>query len=429
MAWKIMTSAAEAQQLLRQGRVAEAERAFLEILAATPDNVEALNVVALIALRNGDAPRALELLKHGAAVDPANAITQHHLGLAQEAAGDLQAAAAAQGAALQAAPQLHIARLHLGRALEQLGRQHEAVVQYARALADAQQQGRWLNADSTPKPLQPVIEHAVVQVRTGRREAFQQLFAPLRERYGADSLERVEKCLRIYFNEEAAVYPDPRQQPSFLYFPDLPASPYLDLARCPWLPALEAQTAAIRTEMLSLLPTTQGRERVFGSDELEQVNLRGLDTAPSWNGYYFYRHGVQRPENCQACPQTALALESLPLARIREHGPEVLYSIFTPGTHLLPHRGVTNTRLVGHLPLMVPENCVLNVGGEHHQWQEGRVVVFDDTYEHEAWNHSNRTRVVMIFDLWNPYLSEAEQAAVTDLIGAIGDFRHATEAA
>jgi aspartate beta-hydroxylase len=72
---------------------------------------------------------------------------------------------------------------------------------------------------------------------------------------------------------------------------------------------------------------------------------------------------------------------------------------------------------------------VLNVGGEHHHWQEGRVVVFDDTYEHEAWNHSSRTRVVMIFDNWNPYLSEAEQGAVTDLIGAIGDFRHATEAA
>ncbi|MDE2221384.1 MAG: aspartyl/asparaginyl beta-hydroxylase domain-containing protein, partial [Gammaproteobacteria bacterium] len=354
---------------------------------------------------------------------------RHHLGLAQEAVGDLQAAAEAQAAAVQAAPQLHIARLHLGRALELLGRHSDAVVQYARALADAQQQGRWLNADTTPKPLQPIIAHAVVQVRTGRRAAFQQLFTPIQERYGADSLERVEKCLRVYFNEEAAVHPDPRQHPSFLYFPDLPTSAYLDLSMCPWLPALEARTAEVRAEMQALLPSAQGRERVFDSDELEQVNLRGLDAPPSWNGYYFYRHGVRRAENCQACPKTAAALEMLPLARIREHGPEVLYSVFTPGTHLLPHRGVTNTRLVGHLPLMVPDNCILNVGGERHQWKEGRVVVFDDTYEHEAWNHSNRTRVVMIFDIWNPNLTEAERAAVTDLIGEIGNFRHATEAA
>ena len=84
---------------------------------------------------------------------------------------------------------------------------------------------------------------------------------------------------------------------------------------------------------------------------------------------------------------------------------------------------------MAHLPLMVPENCALKVGGELHEWQEGRVVVFDDTYEHEAWNRSDKTRVVLIFDLWNPYLTEAERAALGELVGAIGDFRHTVEAA
>ncbi len=114
---------------------------------------------------------------------------------------------------------------------------------------------------------------------------------------------------------------------------------------------------------------------------------------------------------------------------MREHGPEVLFSVFTPGTHLLPHRGVTNTRLVGHLPLLVPEDCALSVGGELHAWHEGQVVVFDDTFEHEAWNRSKQTRVVLIFDLWNPYLTEAEQAAVTEIVETVGDFRKATESA
>jgi aspartate beta-hydroxylase len=424
-----MTSAAEAQQLLRQGRVAEAERAFLQILDASPDDVEALNVAALIALRNGKLSRALELLGRALKAEPASAVTHHHLGLAHEAAGDLPAAVEAQRAALRAAPQLHVARLQLGTALEQLGQRPEAIVQYARVLADAQQQGRWLNPDTTPAPLRPAVEHAVLTVREGRHEAYQQILAPLVSRYGAQEIKRVEKSLRIYMNEEAAVYPDPRQQPTFLYFPDLPASAYLDLSMCPWIAALEAETSAIRAEMLALLPSEQGRERVFTTDELEQLNLRGLDVPPSWNGYYFFRHGERREENCQACPRTTRALGGLPLAHVREHAPEVLFSVFTPGTHLLPHRGVTNTRLVGHLPLMVPEHCALKVGGEEHHWQEGRVVVFDDTYEHEAWNRSARTRVVMIFDIWNPYLTEVERAAVTDLIGAIGDFRHATDAA
>jgi aspartate beta-hydroxylase len=160
---------------------------------------------------------------------------------------------------------------------------------------------------------------------------------------------------------------------------------------------------------------------------VERQSLGGSGTAPSWNGYYFYRHGIRRDENCACCPVTSAALDQLPLSRVREHGPEILFSVFTAGTHLLPHRGVTNTRVVGHLPLIVPKDCALKVGGEIHVWQEGEVVVFDDTYEHEAWNRSEETRVLLIFDLWNPYLTEAEQVGVVDIVEAIGDSRQAME--
>jgi aspartate beta-hydroxylase len=177
-----------------------------------------------------------------------------------------------------------------------------------------------------------------------------------------------------------------------------------------------------------LLETSATRERVFGSDALEAENLRGAEVAPSWNGYYFYRHGERREENCAACPRTAAALDALPLIRIREHGPEVMFSVFTAGTHLLPHRGVTNARAVSHLPLIVPPDCALSVGGEVHAWREGRVLVFDDTYEHEAWNRSGRVRVVLIADVWNPHLTEIERAAVSELIAAIGDLRTTLEA-
>jgi len=79
--------------------------------------------------------------------------------------------------------------------------------------------------------------------------------------------------------------------------------------------------------------------------------------------------------------------------------------------------------------LLVPRDCALNVGGEVHEWREGRAVVFDDTYEHEAWNRSDRTRVVLIFDIWNPHLTEAERGAVEMIVPAMGDFRKAAEAA
>lgn len=68
---------------------------------------------------------------------------------------------------------------------------------------------------------------------------------------------------------------------------------------------------------------------------------------------------------------------------------------------------VSPIRLITHLPPIVLADCALRVGGEIHQWQAGRCVTFDDTFEHEAWNRSGETRVVLILDCWNPDLSDA----------------------
>ncbi len=419
----MVNPAAEAQELLRQGRIREAESAFARVLETHPDHPDALNALALSALRGGDARRAIELLKRAARTNPVDAVTQHHLGRAYEALGDWAAAAAAQQSAVRQRPEFSIARLYWALALERNGQQDEAVLQYMRALGDGQKSGRWLNPETTPPPLRPLIEHAVMTVRDRRGKAFASLFEPLVARFGRDSLSRIDQALRIYFNQEAAEYPDSRQRPTFFFVPGLPTTPYLDRSLFSWIDDLEAQTAQIKTELLNLLPQEKGRERVFTSIELEQANLRGYGAAPDWTGFYFYRHGARREDNCATCPNTARAIDALPLSRVRNHGPEVLYSVFAPGTHLLPHQGVTNTRLVGHLPLLIPENCALSVGGEVHAWVEGRTVVFDDTYEHEAWNRSTQTRVVMIFDLWNPHLTETERLAVAEIVCAIGDFR------
>lgn len=419
----------DAQTLLQQGRLDDAERVARQSLQHHPRDAESLNVLGLIALRRGQLPRAEQLLESSIAIDPSHALTRHYLGRVHDASSNVDGAVAAHGAALTLAPALFIVRLHYAIALERAGQNEQAALHYFRASNDAQAQGRWLNADTTAPALRPMVEHGIQMVRATRKASLANLLEPLRQQFGRDSLDRVEQSLRIYFKEQAPVYPDPRQQPTFLYFPGLPPAAYLARSLFPWIEQLEAQTDAIRQELLQLLPSGAGRERVFTTEAVEQQNLRGLKSPPSWNGYYFYRHGERRDDNCAACPVTARTLQLLPLAHVRDHGPEVLFSVFTAGTHLLPHRGVTNTRLVGHLPLLVPTECALNVGGEVRAWQEGRAVVFDDTYEHEAWNRSERTRVVLIFDIWNPHLTAAEQAAIEQLVPAIGDFRKAAETA
>ena len=402
------------------------EATDLKQLETHPDDVAALNLAAVVALRRKDALRACALLEHAARVAPENADTHFHLGRAREALGDAAGALAADELAARLAPQRPLLRLHYALSLERQGDRQRSLLHYSRAIKDAQSQGQWCDAAGTPPALRPRVEHAVLAVRRGQRALFDQLLEPLIKRYGRSSLARVFAATRIYVGEQQPVYADSRQRPTFFYIPDLPPSAYFERRLFAWIPAYEQRYEEIKRELLVLLPAKQG-ERVFDSEAVENENLRGYRTTPSWTGYYFYRHGERREDNCAACPVTAAALDAIALIRIREHGPEVLHSVFTPGTHLLPHRGVTTARAVSHLPLIVPADCALRVGGEERRWSEGQTLVFDDTYEHEAWNRSHQVRVVLIADVWNPYLTEVERAAIEDVIAAIGDMRAAVE--
>ena len=99
--------------------------------------------------------------------------------------------------------------------------------------------------------------------------------------------------------------------------------------------------------------------------------------------------------------------------------PTAFFSILKPRTHLPAHTGVSNTRTIVHLPLIVPPGCRFRVGGETREWREGECLFFDDTIEHEAWNDSDELRAVLIFDTWNPHLSPAERDMLRALFGAM----------
>jgi aspartate beta-hydroxylase len=269
-------------------------------------------------------------------------------------------------------------------------------------------------------------------VATGRRELFDAVIEPLRERYGRAELARVDQCLAIYLQEQPAPLPDPRQRPLFLYFPGIPSQPFYPRERFPEHARLEAAVEVVREELRTVLADAGDPLVPFlGAPSAEAVAARLLASTgaqeAAWDAFFFYRHGERYDANCARCPRTTELIEHLPLVRVREHAPETLYSVLRPGTHILPHRGVTNTRLVTHLPLIVPADCALRVGGQTHVWEEGRCVTFDDTFEHEAWNHSHQTRVVLIMDSWNPDLTEVERLAVADLVAAIGDFNRSTK--
>lgn len=417
----------------QRGDLALAEQAFRQWLERVPDDAEALQFLATRQLEQGNAPHAITLLLAAHQAQPQDAAVLHRLGEVQMLAGESEAAVDSLRRGLHIAPGMFVARLRLGVALEQLGQRHEAMLAYLGAIDGAQAQGRWLSDATTAPGLREAVKHATRFVAAGRRELFDAIIEPLRQRYGRSELRRVDQCLAIYLGEQAAALPDSRQRPTFLYFPGIPSQTFYPRERFPAHARLEAAVDAIREELRAVLSQAQESLVPFlGTPSSEAVAAELLASSgprdAAWDAFFFYRHGERHDRQCARCPRTSEVLDSLPLVRIREHAPETLYSVLRPGTHILPHRGVTNTRLVTHLPLIVPPDCALRVGGETHVWQEGRCVTFDDTFEHEAWNRSDRDRVVLIADSWNPDLSEAEQAAVTDLVVAIGDFNRLGEA-
>jgi aspartate beta-hydroxylase len=415
---------------LQGGQMAAAESSCRQLLEHEPDDADALVFLADRELARRNAPQAILLLNRAERAHPDHPGVAHQLGSVHLASGDFEAAASHLQRALAVAPRMFLARLRLGIALEQLGRPEQALTAYFMAVRSAQEQGRWLNDATTAPGLRELVKYAMNYANAGRRRLFDAALEPLRERYGRSELHRVDRALAIHLGLEPMPSIDPRQRPLFLYFPDIPSQPFYPRERFPWHETLEAATAAIREELLAVLAGEQVLESFLGVDDPAQAQsmLRGSDgRAAAWDAYFFHRHGDRYDDHCAACPRTSAVLDAVPLVRIRDHAPEALFSVLRPGTHILPHRGVTNTRLVTHLPLIVPSDCALCVGGQIHSWREGSCVTFDDTFEHEAWNRSQFTRVVLILDSWNPDLSEVEQAAVTDLVEAIGDFNASCE--
>lgn len=419
-----------AHRHVQRGEREAAEKAFLRVLEQQPDDVEALRFVAECQSLRGDHQAAVARLQLATGLMPKDAACWGQLGSIQMVADDYMGAAASFNRALSLSPRMFVARLQLGIALEQLGQTHEALKAYFMAIECANAMHRWHDDATTAPRLRNAVKHAVNMVNTGRRQLFHGALNPLRERYGSAELTRVEHSLAIYFLDRPANIADARQRPKFLYFPGITSQPYYPREHFPWLESLEAATDVVREELRAVLSEERSLESFLGeapAHATQSLLTSSSDREPAWDAYFFHRHGRHHGEHCARCPRTAALLDALPLVRIRDHAPEALFSVLSPGTHILPHTGVTNTRLVTHLPLIVPPDCAIRVGGQEHAWREGRCVTFDDTWEHEAWNRSEQLRVVLILDSWHPDLSEVERAAVTDLVEAIGDFNQSCE--
>lgn len=142
-----------------------------------------------------------------------------------------------------------------------------------------------------------------------------------------------------------------------------------------------------------------------------------------WSSLYLWQNGAAVKDHVALCTVTFDAVMThVPLCNLGPRAPSVLLSLLRPGAHIPPHTGMINCRFICHLPLIVPDHCGFRVGEKTIQWQEGKVILFDDTVQHEAWNRSDKDRLVLIFDIWRPELERVEHEMVTALFAAVDSY-------
>jgi aspartate beta-hydroxylase len=262
-----------------------------------------------------------------------------------------------------------------------------------------------------PPHLKSAFEVARSRVEADRVElgkVLEESLAGVRERHGGGAQPRVDACLDTLMGKRRVYH----SQPTWMYFPGLPAIEFFDRSLFPWLAPLEAASPEIRTELMRVLVSDRPglQPYIDFPDGLPIDQFKELNHSRKWSAYFLWNQSQPNAGHIARCPNTARTLEEVvPRCRVEGRAPTAFFSILDPNTRIPAHTGITNTRCTVHLPLIVPPNCGFRVGSTTREWIPDQAWVFDDTIEHEAWNLSDTPRAVLIFDIWNPLLSPAER--------------------
>jgi aspartate beta-hydroxylase len=371
------------------------------------------NSEGMAALRAGDAAAAARHFAAAASADPSASALWRNLANAHRQLGDDAAEKAALDGALNADRQDFTAWLRLAQLHQRRGEDGAAlhawngVLQMAAAmphmppdLAAQLEAGQHFVASANAR-LVAAVDGGVAQslgvmVGTDARRA-------------RAFVDRAMGRRRIYQNECAG-----------LHYPFLPADEFFDDHHFPWFADLAAAAPAIRAELVALINAGDAPLRPYVQMDtgVPDNKWSGLDHSLDWGAAFLWEYGTPNQPLLDRCPATAAALDKVPRAAIPGRAPSAFFSLLKPHTRIPPHTGVSNTRAIIHLPLIVPPGCGFRVGGETRSWEDGVPFAFDDTIEHEAWNDSDDLRAVLIFDVWNPHLSSAEQAIIADYYAA-----------
>lgn len=390
----------------------------------TPAESSNTNQAAMRAMAAGDFAGAEGLLVQGLTLDRSNLSAWLNLAIVRRQRQNIDGAFEALRQALTIDSRNFRALLMSATMLEQIGKSKQAASAYGIALANAPPE------ETLDAPTRTAMNHGrEVQARFARDlgEYIHAAAADARSRCSPAERRRLDHFVGITLRTTPR-YP---QLPLEYYFPGLPPIEFYERDEFPWIEAFEAQTPAIQQELRAILAeeAAEFSPYIHYGEHLPLDQWRELNNSPRWTAYPFYELGQRIEERCRRAPRTMAAVEALPQAEVPLRSPNLMFSVLQPKTRIPPHTGVANFRLVVHLPLILPGGCGFRVGSETRQWRIGEAWVFDDTIEHEAWNDSDEVRVILICDIWNPWLSPEERHAIAAVIAATDAYNGTVPAA
>lgn len=406
-----------AKQAASNGRAQEAEQFLRQAERLAPAHPQVLNETARTILL-ADPARACGILENLVKVEPSNPEFWFNYAAALRRISRLDDALTALEKVLSLDSRNVTALLEKASLEELQAKPRAAAATYRTALQmlpPGFKEPPWMQA-----PLQRA--RAAVEENNRALETFvEQGLAQLREQHRDGPLRRFDQCVATLLQKRRIH----RQQPTFMYYPELPTIEFYPREDFPWLDALEDAADDIRAELLAVLEvggSTALDPYVADQPELSMDVWKDLNNSRRWGVYALWREGIEYPEHMARCPRTGAALKDWPRWDVPGSGPTALFSILDAKTHIPTHTGPVNTRLVVHLPLIVPPGCRFRVGGQTREWDPGKAFVFDDSINHEAWNDGDVPRAVMIVDMWSPFLSLAERELVRALTARVGEY-------
>ena len=407
---------ASALRAAQSGQDEDAAKLWARILDIDPVHARALMALGKRAIRYGDLGTARIAFERLVAANAGSTQAWVNLALACQGLKDEAGEEEAIRGALTADPGDLLALILRANLLERQGNTHQAASVYGAVASVAPPLARL-----SPE-LRPAVSHALAYKHKyeGDYARFMARFlTPHYQAQAGENLARFRESLDILTGQKSRY-----ESKSLMYhYPGLVPLPFFERADFPWLDEVEAGTDAIRDEFLQVLAGEAGFTPYLSySADVPHNQFAELNNSPRWSAFHLHKMGQVVPENAALCPATMRVLAATPQPDQPGRTPSAMFSLLKPHTRIPPHTGVSNARLVTHLPLIIPADCGFRVANETRAWVPGKAWVFDDTIEHEAWNNSAKLRVILIFDIWHPHLTGPERALVTAMGAAMRDF-------